>query len=225
MYKIETHLHTNHVSQCARLKADHLAKRYYEGGFSAIAVTDHYNIETWKYRNINVKTNKKVMRTVLEGFYHMEEACAKYGIKVYKGLELRFYENDNDYLFYNFDDEMLEDADEIMALGIASFSKEFRKNGSLLIQAHPFRKPCVPVAPHLLDGIEVCNCNPRHNSRNFLALEFADLNPHLIRTAGSDCHQLGDECAAGIISETLPANDAEFVALLRSGKYELIKRY
>ena len=225
MYKIETHLHTNHVSQCARLKAEHLAKRYYEGGFSGIAVTDHYNVETWAYRNINVKTNKRVMRTVLEGFYHMEEACAKYGIKVYKGLELRFYENDNDYLFYDFDEELLEDADEIMSLGIANFSKAFRPNGGLLIQAHPFRKPCVPIAPHLLDGIEVCNCNPRHNSRNDLAWELAELNPHLILTSGSDCHQIGDECAAGILTETLPEDTKEFAALLRSKKFELLKKF
>lgn len=222
MYKIETHLHTNHVSQCARLDAAHLARRYHELGYAAIAVTDHYNDETWEYKNIDVKTNKKLSWTLLDGYYRMQEACAKYDIKVYMGAELRFYENKNDYLFYDFDPKMLDDADEIMSLGIAGFSKSFRPHGGLLIQAHPFRKTCVPIAAHLLDGIEVYNRNPRHNSRDDLALEFAELNPQLIRTAGSDCHRLGDEGASGILSETLPEDTAAFAALLRSGNYELI---
>lgn len=223
MYKIETHLHTNHVSKCGWLEAEKLAKSYYEGGFAGIAVTDHYNVDTWAYKNVDVTENKRIMDVFLEGYHRMEEACAQYGIKVYMGAELRFYENQNDYLFYDFDPEMLNDADAIMGMGVVSFSKMARPQGGLLIQAHPFRKKCVPVAAHLLDGIEVLNSNPRHDSRNDMALEYADLNPRLIRTAGSDCHRPGDECVSGILSETLPADTHEFAALLRSGKFELIR--
>lgn len=223
MYKIETHLHTNHVSKCGWLDAEHLAKKYYEAGFSGIAVTDHYNVDTWTYKNADVRTNKRISEVFLEGVHRMQEACAKYGIVVYTGAELRFYENNNDYLFYDFDPAMLDDADEIMHMGVVSFSKMARPQGGLLIQAHPFRNKCVPVAAHLLDGIEVLNCNPRHNSRNEYALEYAELNPSLLRTAGSDCHRPGDEGVSGILSETLPADTREFAALLRSRKYELIQ--
>lgn len=224
MYKIETHLHTNCVSKCGRLDVEHMAKKYYEAGFSGIAVTDHYSMDTWAYKNVDVQTNKKVSSIFLEGFYRMQEACAKYGITVYMGAELRFYENCNDYLFYDFDPARMDDADEIMRLGVVSFSKTVRAQRGLLIQAHPFRGNCVPVAAHLLDGIEVFNCNPRQDSRNAYALEYAKQSPNLICTSGSDCHRLGDEAVGGILSETLPANTQAFAALLRSRQYELIRK-
>lgn len=222
MYKIETHLHTSYVSQCARLEAEHLAAAYHAAGFSGIAVTDHYNIETYAYMGRDPKSDKHASVTTLQGYWRMQEACAKYGIKVYCGLELRFYENVNDYLYYDFDPALLDDAHAVMSLGVAGFREQLHPLGGLLIQAHPFRYPCVPVAAHLLDGVEVLNCNPRHNSNNTRALDFAARNPQLIRTAGSDCHQLGDEAVSGILSETLPADTKEFAALLRSGAYQLL---
>ncbi|MBQ8145128.1 MAG: PHP domain-containing protein [Butyricicoccus sp.] len=223
MYKIETHLHTNHVSKCGWLDAEHLAKKYYESGFSGIAVTDHYNMDTWAYKNVDITTDKRISETFLEGYHKMQEACAKYGIQVYMGAELRFFENQNDYLFYNFDPALLDDAEAVINMGVVQFSREYRPQETLLIQAHPFRNKCVPIPSYLLDGVEVENNNPRHNSRNALAVEYAEHDPRLIRIAGSDCHRPGDEGTAGILSETLPQSTAEFAALLRSGAFELIK--
>ena len=53
MYKIEPHLHTKHVSKCGWLYAEELAKGYHEAGYAAIAVTDHYNVNTWEYLGID----------------------------------------------------------------------------------------------------------------------------------------------------------------------------
>ncbi len=225
MYKIELHLHTKHVSKCGWLYAQELAKSYYEAGYSGIAVTDHYNCDTWKYLDIDAKQERNVVPRFLDGYEKMKEACAPYGIQVYMGAELRFYENDNDYLFYGFHTDLLRQPHEIMDMGIAHFSKLVRPDQGLLIQAHPFRKGCVPVASMLLDGIEVFNASPRHlhHNCNDFAQEYADqVGNRFIRTAGSDCHRVEDIGRSGILSETLPKDTFELADLLRSGQYQLI---
>ena len=58
----------------------------------------------------------------LEGFRRMEAACAPLGLKVYKGAELRFDECSNDYLLYNYPDELLACPEELFRMGIAAFA-------------------------------------------------------------------------------------------------------
>lgn len=225
MYKIEIHLHTKEVSKCSWLTAREQAEGYHRAGYDAVVVTDHYNRDTWDYLGIDPKTVDNVVPQFLEGYHRMQEACAPYGIRVYLGAELRFYENDNDYLFYGFDPELLRHPHEIMEMGIAAFSQMVRPDKGLLIQAHPFRKTCVPVASMLLDGIEVFNATPRHmhHNHNDLALEYANrVGEGFIRTAGSDCHRPEELGRSGILTETLPADSMELAQLLRSGNYQLI---
>ena len=74
----------------------------------------------------------------------------------------------------------------------------------------------------MLDGVEVRNANPRHESRNELALGFAHANPSLLRLSGSDCHRAEDIGMGGILTATLPEPEQGFVSLLRSGQYTLI---
>ena len=73
-----------------------------------------------------------------------------------------------------------------------------------------------------MDGIEVLNLNPRHDSHNDLALAYAKEH-HLIMTAGSDCHRPGDQGTTGILSDTLPEDSFDLADLLRSGNYTIIR--
>ena len=106
--------------------------------------------------------------------------------------------------------------------GLAKFSERCRADGALLIQAHPFREKCTPAPAEYIDGVEVQNTNPRHDSRDSLALSYAKKH-HLLMTAGSDCHRPGDECRSGILSDTLPKDGFEFARLIRSGNYRRIR--
>jgi len=115
-----------------------------------------------------------------------------------------------------------EDPEALFTMGLHEFIKLSRAAGALLIQAHPFRVMCDPADPADLDGIEVRNMHPGHNSRNHLAQALADEHPHLLQTGGSDCHQESHLGRGGILSDTLPKDEAELVALLKSGKYEII---
>ena len=78
MYKIETHLHTNHTSKCGWLDAAALAEGYAKAGYAAIAVTDHYNRDTFEYLNIDTTCPGDVITPFLEGFRRMEAECAKW---------------------------------------------------------------------------------------------------------------------------------------------------
>ncbi len=221
MYKIETHLHTSHTSKCGYLDAAALAEGYQRAGYAAVAVTDHYNRDTFSYLHIDTTIPGDVVTPFLEGFRRMEEECAKRGLKVYKGAELRFDECENDYLLYHYPDELLADPEKIFHLGIAAFAPLAREAGALLIQAHPYRKACTPAIACYLDGVEVMNSNPRHENDNPRAELYAR-QFHLLRTGGSDCHKPGDIGTGGILAPVLPEDDAALVRLLRGGEYTVI---
>ena len=221
MFKIETHLHTNHTSKCGWLDAAALAEGYQKAGYAAVAVTDHYNRDTFEYLRIDTTRPGDVITPFLEGFRRMEAECTGRGLKVYKGAELRFDESCNDYLLYNYPDELLADPERVLHLGVAAFAPLAREAGALLIQAHPYRKKCTPAIACYLDGVEVLNCNPRHDSRNDRTEEYAALHG-LLRTGGSDCHRSEDIGLGGILAEELPEDDAGLARLLREGRYTII---
>lgn len=222
MYKIETHLHTTYISHCGWLGAQALMKAYSAAGYSAICVTDHYNRECFDYADIDLTAPGSKTDAFLLGYRRLKREAEKYGILIYEGAELRFDESDNDYLLYGFSHDLLADPDQVIREGLAAFVPKYRADGALLVQAHPFRNKCTPAPAEYLDGVEVLNINPRHDSRNDLARAYAEEHG-LIMTAGSDCHRPGDEGASGILSDTLPRNSVEFAQLLRSGNYTLIE--
>ena len=221
MYRIATHLHTTYISRCGWLGAEAIMKYYTACGYDAICVTDHYNRECFDYAEIDLTTPGSKTQAFLQGYHRLKREAEKYNIRVYAGAELRFDGSDNDYLLYGFHDELLADPDRVMREGLAAFAPQYRADGALLVQAHPFRKKCTPAPAEYLDGIEVLNLNPRHDSHNDLALAYAKEH-HLIMTAGSDCHRPGDQGTTGILSDTLPEDSFGLADLLRSGNYTII---
>ena len=76
-YRIETHLHTNHTSKCGWLDAAALAEGYAQAGYAAVAVTDHYNRDTFEYLDLDTTAPDDVMSHFLDGFRRMEAECAR----------------------------------------------------------------------------------------------------------------------------------------------------
>ena len=204
MYKIETHLHTTYISHCGWLGAQAIMKAYSAAGYDAICVTDHYNRDTFDYIEMDLSTPGSKTRDFLLGYHRLKREGEKYGIRVYAGAELRFDGSQNDYLLYGFHDELLADPERVMSEGLEAFAPKYRADGALL------------------DGVEVLNLNPRHDSHNDLALAYAEEH-HLLMTAGSDCHRPGDEGTTGILAETLPEDSFGYADLIRSGKYTIIR--
>lgn len=221
MYRIETHLHTAYISKCGWLGAAAIADAYAKAGYAAVCVTDHYNRTAFDYADIDLTNNNSKTEEFLLGYRRLKCEAKQHGILVYEGAELRFDGSDNDYLLYGFHHELLANPDRVMNQGLEAFYSQCHADGAFLVQAHPFRKKCTPVPAQYLDGVEVLNCNPRHENRNDLAYAYAKEHG-LLMTAGSDCHRPEDVGTSGIFSSNLPADSFEFAELLRSGNYELI---
>ncbi len=220
MYKIETHLHTKLVSACGWLTPDTIVAEYKKRGYGAITVTDHFH-RTWLgTASIALDKGTDVSAEFFRGYNAVLEAGEKAGIKVYYGAELRFDENNNDYLLLGFEKEFLNDTDNIFKMGICEFSVIAKEMGALIIQAHPYRTGCFPADPSCLDGVEAYNMNVRHNNYNEKAVEFARKN-NLLMLAGSDCHRPEDIGTSGIYTETLPEDSFSYAELIRTRKFML----
>ena len=107
---------------------------------------------------------------------------------------------------------------------LAQVSEAVRKNGGLLVQAHPFRSGMKIADPKLLDGIETYNGNFRHDSRNDIAKIWADKHD-LIKLSGSDFHQIEDLARGGIMTNHKIESEKDFAITIKSGNYSIIETF
>lgn len=219
-YKTELHAHTKEVSPCGDLTGAELTERYLDAGFTTVVLTNHFcervirpTGETWQQQ----------CDFFLNGWRVMKE-YAKDRLHVLLGCELRFTENDNDYLIIGMTERFLYDHPDLFDMGIRNFAPLARENGMLIVQAHPFRNGIVMTDSKHLDGIEVFNGHPKHDARNYLADEYAK-RKGLIRTSGSDFHHPHHQAGvAGIMTDFPITTQKELLATLRGGDYTLICR-
>ena len=216
-YRIELHAHTTPVSGCSDISPKEMAETYKKLGFSAVVVTNHFEYQNNKWEK------QKYINYFLNDFEETEKYAKELGIKVYLGAEIRFTENNNDYLVFGVDKKILEEIYEYLPCGIEIFRSKYMMPDSAFIQAHPMRSGMEPVDPALLDGIEVFNMHPSHNSRVGLASLYAKESNHLIVTAGSDFHHpnMNHEGLAAIRTTHLPENTFSLAKLLKEGDFLL----
>ena len=201
MYKYDIHVHTSETSPCGKVEAIDVVKLYKKAGYTGIIITDHY-----------LKGYKKAL---IEG--------GNIGLNVLLGMEIKFNDNPNDYLVYGIDEEFLKDNPELYNINLREFRNLIANRDMLIFQAHPFRKGQHIEEPELLDGIEVYNGNPRHNSHNDQAFDFAIKN-QLRFISGSDFHQIEDLARGGIIINYNITTIKELVGVLKENTaIDLIK--
>lgn len=196
IYKYETHCHTVETSSCGRVKAKEAVRIYKTAGYTGIVITDHYYNGFFEMHPFS-SWNKKI-DLFLSGYKNALKEGQRLGMDVLLGMEIRFTENANDYLVYGFEEAFLRENEKLYALGLKSFREFTADMGIIIIQAHPFRPCMVPAPPSLIDGVETYNGNPRHNSSNQQALQYA-LDNKLKMLSGSDFHQPQDAARGGII--------------------------
>jgi hypothetical protein len=218
-YRIETHCHTATVSPCGRLSPERLVQEYARAGYSGIIVTDHLTerlpllsrIRTWPDR----------VRRFFAGYRAAVSAGAELGVSVFPGFELSFPNlSGSDFLVFGINEELLADMPDPFELGPAGFREVVRSAGALVFQAHPFRKHR-PVDPAFLDGVEVSNGNPRHDSQNHLAAAFARRHG-LLASSGSDTHRLEDVARGGILVREMPASVKELVSVWKTTPHDIV---
>ncbi|MBE6553291.1 MAG: PHP domain-containing protein [Ruminococcaceae bacterium] len=216
-YKTELHAHSATVSPCASVTPAQLVERYTEAGYTTLVLTEHYCDyvidpagETWEEKTEHY----------LSGYRALKHA-AKDRLQILLGCELRFLGSQNDYLVFGMDEQFLLTHPALHHMTPETFSSFARENSLLFVQAHPYRRGMDRIDPTLLDGMEVFNGHPDHNSHNLKALATAD-RYGLIRTSGSDYHSASALPAGGIRTSDPITSMSQLLDILRSGNYTLI---
>ncbi|MGI6172749.1 MAG: PHP-associated domain-containing protein [Christensenellales bacterium] len=210
MIRIETHAHTSEVGPCGRMPAKELVARFADASYAALVVTDHLS-EHW---NAHLSLTERADE-YLSGYRAAREEGEKRGVRVLLGAELRLsFLGDEDFLAYGLSEEQIPSLMEKLdrCPSICALHEVVNGMGGLLYQAHPFRVGLTAQNPLWLDGIEVYNGNPRHDSRNGDALAYATRH-RLSMLSGSDAHQVPDVARGGIALSEMPA---DFTAYLRA---------
>ena len=216
-YKYELHLHTMETSRCGRVRAADQVRACHGLGYRGICVTDHLHDEYISLMDCH--DWRECVRRYLYGYRLAKEEGERLGMDVILGAELRFPENNSDYLIYGIDEDWLYAHPYICRMDHKAFFDRFGGE-VLIIHAHPYRN-CDTVYYDCVHGLEVANCNPRHDSRNELALALKKAHPGLYRTVGSDAHRPGDEGRAALLSgERIPDSFA-LKDVITSGRYRL----
>jgi hypothetical protein len=191
-FLIDPHVHTSEVSACGHVPAALLVELYKQAGYDGIIITDHYNRPFFsRAAGRSPEEWRRRLEAYLAGYRKARLRGEAIGLEVFLGAELKFAGLANDYLVYGLDEAFLLAHPGLQSLNLESFRGLVGNQEVLIVQAHPFRPGNSPAPARLLDGVETCNGNPRHDSRNDRAVRFAREN-RLLATSGSDTHELED---------------------------------
>ena len=222
-YLIETHCHTKETSDCGEMPAAKAVRLYHSLGYNGMMITDHLNTHTFKKKlklKIFPSWDDKI-DCFLKGYRAAIKESAKFNdFKVYLGCELRFDENDNDYIVFGLTEDKLRRMDGILAMETEDGIRFVQSLGCTVVQVHPFRNHSVIVPPGVTDGIEIYNGHPGHDSRNDIAEIWADKFGYTIKTSGSDFHGEYDP-TGGIYTSVLPENEADLQKIIVNNQFEI----
>lgn len=217
-YRYDLHVHTMETSRCGYVKAPEMVKKYKDLGYAGMCVTDHLHDLYISLMDCHDDWQLCVNR-YMYGYNEAVKAGKALDMDIIFGIELRFPENDSDYLIFGVDEAWLRRNPYVCHMNHEEF---YEKHGGevLILHAHPYRY-CDEVFYTCVHGLEIVNCNPRHPNRNELALELAKKNPHLLRVCGSDAHRPGDEGQAAVALEKRVRDSYELKAELEAGRFSL----
>ena len=218
MYKTETHLHTSDSSVCGKIPAAELIRLYHEAGYSTVFVTDHVHKKGFRLLG-DIPWEEKVS-IYFAGYYRAKYEGDKLGVTVLPAAEITI--KPNHYLAYGVTRDFLLAYPDIYELSIEEFYAAAKKHGVFIVQAHPHRDgKCYPT-PEYVDAIEVYNSSPNHadfsEKSEAVAREYG-----LLVSAGSDTHKPEEVALSGVMSENKINTAEDFIALIRSGKAQIIR--
>ncbi len=217
--KFETHLHTLESSPCGQVEAKTAVREYVRAGYDGIVVTDHYGSYPLEWFTGSLEER---LDQFLSGYRRAKEEGERLGLTVLFGAEIRLEEGPEDLLLYGLSPAFFLNRPDIYTVTLPELSEAVHTAGGVIVQAHPYREPCRPRESAFLDGVEIYNGNPRHDSRNALAAAFAEKN-ELLCTSGSDYHQLQDLARGGIELQGPIRTEQDFKAALLTGTGRLIR--
>ena len=224
-YKYQLHTHTAPCSKCGKTTPEEIARALLEGGYQGCVLTNHfYGGNTGISRELSWD---EFVGAYEKDYLECKKEAKKYDLDIIFGVE-EHLGGGREILCYGITPKMLYDNPVLRERRLDDWVNILHGYGALIIQAHPFRVRDYITNPGVypleyIDGIEVYN---RGNlpEANEAAELFALEHQNIILTSGADTHTVETVCNAGIETDERITNETELVELLRSGKYELIKK-
>jgi len=220
MFTIDPHIHTAEISPCGKVNASRLVSLYKRAGYHGLIVTDHLSAYCPVFRE--QLSWREQIDIFFSGYDLIKEIGESSGLVILPGFELTFNHAPNDYLVYGIGKEWLYSHEGLLDSSIELFSEDISGEKALIIQAHPFRKNLIPREKPHIHGIEVYNGNPRHDSRNDKAHEYAG-ERQMVFSSGSDFHQEDDCCRGGLRFSRKILTIEDFIHGIQKDNPELIQ--
>lgn len=230
MAKLEIHFHTDESSPCGKVPAAQGIAMFREAGYDGVMVTDHFSRSVLGGCDSG-KEWEEIKEHFLTGYRKAKEAGDALGVRVYLGLEIRFPENDNDYLVFGADEGFFDRHPWVYETDIRRFRTIADEEELCVIQAHPFRGGCSPAPAQYLDGAEYFNGHPGHDSHNALAQQWIEeVRKHggadggqrkFVGTAGSDFHADWHFTGTAICMDHLPEDEKELKRMIAAEEFTL----
>ena len=212
-FKTEMHAHTSPASSCSEIPADKMAEIYKNLGYDSLCITNHFTPAKALAlgKNAFIDGFMKDFNTVFEN-------GKKLGLNVIFGVELRFCENENDYLVFGVGEGDLEVMFGYLERGIAEFYRDFSREDNLILQAHPFRDGMSRAPIGSIDGVEAFNVHPGHNSRVSVTAKYAAEHDYLV-SCGTDFHHPGHEGQIALRTTEEVKNSYDLARIIKSRDY------
>ena len=217
-YLYDMHVHTEESSSCAHVPAKAVVQRYKDLGYDGIVITDH--MSEYKMKRAKCESIEEKAEYFLRG-YREAKKYEDENFNVILGMELSFLDYDGDFLVYGIDEDFMLKYHFDRFHSLEDFRQIADENNLFVLPAHPFRFNMAIQNPELLDGMEVYNGHPGHNSNNDIAEIWAS-KYGLRKSSGSDFHgDKGDMPPGGIYFGSKITNAKELKAALEKGNYRL----
>ncbi len=211
-FKYDLHVHTSPVSKCGDFSPEEVIDRYAALGFSGVVITNHFSKSV-----LGDFTSAESFTQYYLGDYKLAQSYgAQKGVQVFLGMEIRFPENDNDYLVYGIEEDDVIKAYDYIFTDYETFYRGFKNDKNIIVQAHPFRNSCVLQNIDILDGIEVFNMHPGHNSRVGVAAKLVHDNPGLLITGGTDFHHEDHQGMCALCTKKKLSDSKSLADVIRS---------
>jgi len=212
-YRTETHAHTFAASPCSEFSPEELVDLYEGLSYDTLIITNHFSYVVFE------QIKGYSVCGYLDEYKRAVEYAKNKNISVILGMEIRFKENDNDYLVFGIDEEFIEKSYSYLDTTLEKFYTEMKNDKNVILQAHPFRDGMTPMPVEFLDGVEVFNMHPNHNSRISLSARYAQKKPGMIISGGTDCHHPTHEGCISLNTKEKITDSFMFAEILKSGDY------
>ncbi len=221
MFKTELHCHTSELSGCASESAVDTVRRYAELGYSSIVFTNHFS--SWSFPDTGLATYEEYIQRHYEIVAETAEKTGT-GLHLIPGLELAINDFRGDFLVFGPYYEVLRKMPNLFNERLHTIHDVLKEAGCVLIQAHPLRWGMQVANRDHIDGYEVMNTHPGHDSHNDVAMLLAKSvgGEGKILTSGSDHHDAWHVPTGGILTEKPICDAVGLVDVLKSGKYHII---